>query len=412
MVAKKTSKSKSTSKKSTKKQSSKKTKKASSAKKGKKAKIVYEQPKAKKDYFFPIILIVVALIIIGFVSNGTFFLDSLKSDTPTQVEGDQTVLVTVNGDPIYQGELDEYWERLPPQLKLEISKDQLLNEFVQERLLLQEAEKQGITVSEGEVDEYITAQLTASGLTYDQFVQIVEQQGTDVERMKEIYTRQLTLAKLFEAQNDDELVATPEEIDAYYKDNKQTFYEQEQVTLRHLLVSVNENVDDTTAQERVADLEAQLDEANNENFCDLVSEFSGDPGSVSNCGEYTFAKGVMVEEFETAGFDMSVDERRTVKTAFGYHIMLKDATIPARYLDLDDEVNGATVSEIINRVLVEEKARGIYETYIAELTQDAEIFYTTPQEVEEEEAASNDEENAEEVEEETEPAGDVIVEIN
>ena len=117
------------------------TKKATSKKvapksKGKKAKIVYEQPAKKKDYFFPLIILITAVIILGFVSNGTFFLDSLLNPKSTENVGEQTVIVTVNGDEIYQEELDEYWNRLPPQVKLQLTKEDLLEEFIQERLLL------------------------------------------------------------------------------------------------------------------------------------------------------------------------------------------------------------------------------------------------------------------------------------
>lgn len=45
--------------------------------------------------------------------------------------------------------------------------------------------------------------------------------------------------------------------------------------------------------------------------------------------EYTFTKGEMVEEFETASFGMSVGEIRLVETEFGYHIIQK--------LELTDE---------------------------------------------------------------------------
>jgi parvulin-like peptidyl-prolyl isomerase len=357
----------------TKKTTKSQSKKTSKQSKAKKAKIIYKEPKQKKDYFFPIILIITAVIIIGFVSNGTFFLGG--EDIEQTIQGDTTVLVEVNGDPIYQGELDEYWNRLPPQLKLQISREQLLDEFIQERLLLQEAEKKRIEVSSDEVNEYITAQLSASGITLDQFEMLLEQQGTTLERMREIYVRQLKLAKLFEERSDEDLVSSQEEVEAYYEENKENFYLEEQVTLRHLLIPINEQVDEETAQERVNDLEAQLDEANNENFCELVSEFSADPGSVNNCGEYTFSRGMMVSEFEEAGFSMEIGERRTIQTTFGYHIMLKDANIAAGYYELSDSIGEETVEEIIQRVLAETKAREIYEEYIQELQNNAEIIY-------------------------------------
>ena len=47
----------------------------------KKAKIVYNEPKNKKDYLFPVILVVVALVIVGIVTNGMFFFDKIGNRT-------------------------------------------------------------------------------------------------------------------------------------------------------------------------------------------------------------------------------------------------------------------------------------------------------------------------------------------
>lgn len=379
-----------TTKKSTKKHSQKK-----------KAKIVYEEPKRKKDYFFPILLLVVAVIIFGFVSNGTFFFDQFQRSEPVIVEGDQTVLVTVNGEEILQAEIDEYWNRLPPQAKIEIGRDQLLEEFIQERLLLQEADRLGIRVTEVEVDEYITAQLSTSGLSFDQFQILLEQQGTTLERMKDIYARQLTLAKLFESESETDLGSTRAEVEAYYEENRDNFLRAEEVTVRHILIPINEELDEEAARERVADIESQLDEENNENFCDLVLEHTADPGSRSTCGEYTFGRGIMVAEFEEAGFDMEINERRTVKSSFGFHIMLKDAQTDARYVKLDEEIDeqGTTTAILIERILAEEKARAVYEAYIEELRERANIVYSLAKEDLKEEIQD-------------EEASEVIVEVN
>ncbi|MCA9478273.1 MAG: peptidylprolyl isomerase [Nanoarchaeota archaeon] len=370
-----------------------------------KAKIIYDQSQRKKDYFFPVLLLVVALIIIGFVSNGTFFLGGF-SHKQTIPEGNQTVLVTVNSEPIYQSELDEYWDQIPTDIKLQLTKEDLLEEFIQERLLLQEADKKGISVTDTEVDQYITSQLSSAGLTLEQFQTILSQQGTSLDRMRDIYQRQLKLAKLFEEQSKD-LDATDEEVQTYYTEHKTEFFRPEQVTVRHILIPVNDNINDSTAQERVAELEASLDAADNENFCDLVSNYSGDPGSINNCGEYTFSKGEMVQEFEDAGFDMDIGERRTVKTSFGYHIMIKDAVIPAGYLSLEDDIGGQTLDQAIRQLLAQEKAKAIYDAYIKDLKEKSTIIY---------EAANDPREDTKNVVQDsgnvTIDNQDVVVEIN
>lgn len=385
--------------------------KTTSSKTTKKAKIIYNQEEKRKNYIYPILLLLAAIIIVGFVSNGTFFLDSFKNSDKQLMEGDQIILVTVNEENIYQSELNMYWDRLPPQIKLELTKDDLLEEFIQERLLLQEAKKLGITVNDNEVDEYITAQLGLSGLTLDQFEEILTQQGTTVDEMKNIYRRQITLAKLFEQRENNNLESTKEEIEAYFLEHREEFFSEEQVTVQHILIPVNENLDDETAKIRVSEVEEKLAEENNENFCELVTEYSADPGSVSNCGEYTFGRGAMVQEFEEAGFNMVNKELRTVKTDFGYHIMLKIDSSEAKYLSLEDSIGTATVSETVQRVLAEQKARSIYDAYINELKEGSEIIYPEAKKEIIEEAENNLEEITGNIINE-ENSDNVVIEIN
>lgn len=341
--------------------------------KTKKAKIIYEGRQKRKIPVIPIILIllVIAVLAVGILSNWTFFIKKTASESDNPI-------VSVNGEIITQNQLNEQWNTLPAAAKIKMTKEQLLKELIQEKLLLQEAKKENIEVTEPEVEQFINMQLSQLGMTYKQFEDALVAQGTTAEDMKNIYQKQLTIAKLFDGTINSTINATDKEVEAYYEQNKEKFYRDEQVTVKHILVEVNKGMNESMAQQRVDTILRSLN-SNNSNFCELVSEYSSDLGSVKNCGEYTFGHGQMVEEFEKAAYEMKIGEKRVVKTSYGYHIMLKVGDTKAGYVGLDDKINetegSPTVREAIRQSLIQEKAQKIFDEYTSNIEKTAEITY-------------------------------------
>jgi len=94
---------------------------------------------------------------------------------------------------------------------------------------------------------------------------------------------------------------------------------EEQAWVRHILVS-NTGRTEEEAKKR-ADSVVTVIKANN-NFTEMVSVISEDPGSISTGGEYKwFPKGRMVESFENASFNGAKGKLQVVKTTYGYHIV-------------------------------------------------------------------------------------------
>ena len=79
-----------------------------------------------------------------------------------------------------------------------------------------------------------------------------------------------------------------------------------------------------------------------EDFAKLAKEFSEDPGSKDKGGEYTFARGEMVPEFEAAAFSMKTNQvSDLVTTPYGYHIIKLFEKIPAQrmeYAKVENEI--------------------------------------------------------------------------
>ncbi|OON97535.1 MAG: hypothetical protein ATN36_02990 [Epulopiscium sp. Nele67-Bin005] len=115
------------------------------------------------------------------------------------------------------------------------------------------------------------------------------------------------------------------DITAYIDANKSNY---ETVTARHILIGTKDDfgmdlTDDLKAEKRAVAQELLDRIQNGETVGDLAAEYSEDPGSAFNKGEYTFGRNEMVKEFETAAFDGVAGEvwPELVETVFGYHII-------------------------------------------------------------------------------------------
>lgn len=319
------------------------------------------------------------IILLSLIILATIALVLTHTSTPQAQEQDMSVVATINGEALYQYEVDNYWNMLSAQQKLQVEKDDLIEELIHQKLLLQRAAELDLSTSIEEAQIILETQIAQQGATYEDYIQWLESQNMNIDDVLKTLAQQTTLSKLLEREtNTSGLDVNQEEINTYYENNKEQFARPQQMTVRHILVMNSENSNENELLTLVETIESELDAQNNDNFCDLVNEYTADLASKENCGEYTFERGVMVPEFENAAWDMSIGERRTVKSNYGYHIMLKMGEVKEGYYTLSDEVPGTqsvTFETAIGNLILEEKARNIFNEYVQELKKDAQIEF-------------------------------------
>ena len=111
-----------------------------------------------------------------------------------------------------------------------------------------------------------------------------------------------------------------------------------------------------------------------EDFAKLAKEFSEDPGSRDNGGEYKFPRGQMVPAFETAAFSLTTNQvSDVVTTQFGYHIIKLSEKIPARKITLDETIEGVKVSDQVKDLLQRQQLDKVLPDYIQKLQKDAKV---------------------------------------
>lgn len=221
------------------------------------------------------------------------------------------------------------WEMdLEGQSTIELAKERALESAVLSVVTEEKAKELGIELTKDEV-KAIKADAENFAKERKDVLETYKFGEKDVE--------QVLIATELSAKVQDKMMESympsQEDIDAYIKENKADY---EQVTAKHILISTqdenrNELPEETIKEKRVLAEELLQRALAGEDIAELAKEYSEDPGSKDKGGEYTFAKGEMVPEFEKAAFEGKAGEvwPELVETMFGYHIVKTEKHLPA-----------------------------------------------------------------------------------
>lgn len=212
---------------------------------------------------------------------------TMPSPAGAQPIGPETVIATVNGDPITGGDLALAGAEFADQLAqvAPARRDQaVLDLVINMRLAAAAAE--------------------ASGM--DQQPQVLSR--LDLARDRTLYSEFLR-SKFIAA-------VTEETVRARFDQELAKFVPQEEIHARHILVN---NDQEELAKQIIAELDAGGD------FAKIAAEHSTDPGSGQSGGDLGwFKRGMMVKPFEDAAFALEPGQytKTPVKTDFGWHVIL------------------------------------------------------------------------------------------
>lgn len=232
--------------------------------------------------------------------------------------------------------------------------------LIDKMLVLQEGEKNKVNVTAEEVEAELSKLKDMWGVSSDAEVeQLLALQGgsTTLEKLEEQITLWLTVRHLLAPT----IKLSDQEIQQYFADHQDEFGEPEQVKVRHILVTTEEE-----AKSILKELRSGAD------FAKVAREKSIDPGSASGGGDLGFIKrGEMVPEFEAAAFALAEGEvSDIVKSEHGYHIIQvleKKAAVKPDF---------AKVKADVEALLMDQKVQEKYQSWLQELRDAANIQQT------------------------------------
>ncbi|WP_227521964.1 peptidylprolyl isomerase [Bacillus solitudinis] len=249
-----------------------------------------------------------------------------------------------------------------------ISRKQLTNQLVEwygtdaleilvtDKIIEQEARKEGITISKQEIENEL-AQYVESYGGEEAFLEILESSGVKIDKVEDDAKKYLLLEKLLKPR----ITISEEEMLAYFSEYEYSFAEEEQVKASHILVE-----DEKTAEEVIEKLEE------GEDFNEIAKSYSIDTANHEVGGDLGyFTRGTMAEAFEEVAFSLDLGEiSGPVQTEFGYHIIKVAEHVEATEANYEDH------KAEIEDILFEEKVQKEYEVWLSEMKETREIEYS------------------------------------
>lgn len=308
---------------------------------------------------------------------------------PEPAADPNAVIVTVNGEQITQGRLDQAVDRqmrtagaqmgnLPPaylaQFKKQISQ-RILDSLVGETLLDQEVKAANVEVTEAEAIASIEekgAQQTPP-ITIATLQQMVESQGGNFDEFKEQYRSGLARQRFMETQWAGQIDVNDADAQAYYEGHPNEFEKPEQVHASHILIAPDPNAADPNEAKAVAkakaeDLLKQIKDGGD--FAELAKAHSSCPSKAQGGDLGTFGRKQMVKPFEDAAFALTPGEvSDVVETRFGYHIIKVTEHQDAQTVPLEEAREG------ILQKLTNQKKQAVVQEYLQGLRDKATIDY-------------------------------------
>ena len=247
----------------------------------------------------------------------------------TSCSADKDAVAKVNGEAITK---DQLYDAMVKQ-----GGQQALDMLIMEKIVEMEAKKQGVQVTDEDVDKEIDKMAEQYG-DRETFERIIGMYGYNMDGIKKDISMSLKIEELLRPS----ISITEEEMREYFEENKETFAVEEQVKASHIL---------TETEEAAAEVKEKLDAG--EDFAELAKQYSIDEANKNYGGDLGIVKrGEMVPEFEEAAFSMEAGSiSEPVKTQFGYHIIKVDDKKEAR------EANFEQSKEQIEEILFEGKVQ-------------------------------------------------------
>jgi parvulin-like peptidyl-prolyl isomerase len=244
-----------------------------------------------------------------------------------------TLVAEVNGEPITAETFKEKYSRFTLRFHVPVTdsaeaatelKLGFLNKLIETELLLQEAAVRGLTVTGEELDREITH--LKEDYPKDTLNEALEKIGVRLEEWKKDREEKLLIDKLIHREIDSVIHVSDEEIEEYYKANRDEFQQPLMVRARQIVVATEEEANA---------LRTQL--IRGEDFAELARLHSLSPDAKSGGDLGAFAKGQMPQEFDDIVFRYRVGSiSKVVHSPYGYHIFKVEDRIRPRLRRLEE----------------------------------------------------------------------------
>lgn len=277
---------------------------------------------------------------------------------------DQIVAV-VGNQIIKQSDINSQLQQLQNQLKeqgdtTKINECEILEDLIFEKLMLDQAQRDSIEVSEAQVEAELDRRIRFFVMQIGSEKKLEEYYGKSINSIKDEFRTAIKnqlLIQQMQQKITGNVTVTPAEVKAFYKR-----FPEDSLPFVNAEVEIGQIVVEPTiskeakaaAKEKINTLRERI--LKGENFSTLAILYSEDPGSARKGGELGLVpRGTFVPEFEAAAFNLKPGEvSKIIETEFGYHILQlierRGEQINVRHILITPKLDGSDLLRAKNRI--------------------------------------------------------------
>jgi peptidyl-prolyl cis-trans isomerase SurA len=272
------------------------------------------------------------------------------------------VMAKVNGKKILRSEVDKYYTNQtagspqpPSPEQAQALKLNILKELIDNEILTQRAEKDGLLATDDEVQRRLTD--LKSPYTEEEFAKRLKDRHLTVDDLKQEMRRSLTVDKVLNKEITSRIEVKDSDVSAYYKDHKSEFnviepqYHAAQILVTAAPLAQVHNLknskaqNDPEARKKIVEILNRLDSG--EDFASVAMNWSEDPDTSSNGGDLGSIpeSGLKntdpgtrdaVLRLKPGRYSQIIPVLNPNRQVFGYRIVKLIDKVPAGQRDLND----------------------------------------------------------------------------
>jgi peptidyl-prolyl cis-trans isomerase SurA len=156
-----------------------------------------------------------------------------------------------------------------------MSRSEYLEKMVEQLLIEQEVDRQGISVDALEIEKAIERQKQKLGLSDEQFQALLKREGITMDQYRKKVQQDLVTIRVLGREVRSAVEISDEEMKSYYRQYQERFIQPDQVDLSHLSLALPDQADEAQkarVQTMMAELRARI--LRGEDFADIARECS------------------------------------------------------------------------------------------------------------------------------------------
>lgn len=274
----------------------------------------------------------------------------------------EQIIAIIDGEPYTLSNFSEYattrMNRNFPQGNLnQIGKEdqEVLEQFITEKLLEAEVRESGIKVTQEDVARYIVQIREKNGITEEELKAALSREGVTLESYRATIKGEIEKSEIINRQVRKRVNITAEDVERYYRLNEKKYTTEQRVRLRHMLFPLSNGASPEQAKEVQAKASGIYKRiVAGEDFSKLAKEYSEGAGASEGGDIGWVSRGGLLKEIEEIAFEkLSAGEvSQPFQTSLGFHLVKLEARDGGTPLSLS-LVQGQVKEELYAKALEE-----------------------------------------------------------